>query len=225
MTSTVPRPAPPFLGLPTAPRGVGHLRGDQSFPDAARTALRDGQLRANLGHATTTIRNKRALVVGEVPDWEQLRAAGKAIKQSTMARLDEHLEELERQVTARGGTVHWARDANEANEIVTRLVQATGADEVVKVKSMATQEIALNEALEAVGVEVFETDLAELIVQLGNDAPSHILVPAIHKNRAEIREIFLREMPGADPALTDEPRQLAMAARAHLRERFLRARV
>ncbi|MEU2349192.1 LutB/LldF family L-lactate oxidation iron-sulfur protein [Modestobacter sp. NPDC049651] len=211
--------------LPHAPRGVGHLRGEQSFPDAARTALRNGQLRANLGHATTTIRGKRAKVVAEVPDWEQLRAAGKALKAATMARLDEHLEELERQVTARGGTVHWARDANEANAIVTRLVQATGTREVVKVKSMATQEIALNEALEAVGIDVFETDLAELIVQLGEDAPSHILVPAIHKNRAEIREIFARTIPGVDPGLTDDPRQLAMAARAHLRERFLRARV
>jgi L-lactate dehydrogenase complex protein LldF len=214
-----------FLGIPTAPRGVGHLRGEQSFPDAARGALRDGQLRANLGHATSTIRGKRAAVVGEVPDWAELREAGRAIKAATMARLDEHLIALEEQVTARGGTVHWARDANEANEIVTRLVQATGADEVVKVKSMATQEIGLNEALEAAGIAAHETDLAELIVQLGEDKPSHILVPAIHKNRAEIREIFLRTMPGVDPGLTDEPRKLAMAARAHLRERFLRARV
>nr|WP_218859999.1 LutB/LldF family L-lactate oxidation iron-sulfur protein [Petropleomorpha daqingensis] len=211
--------------MPTAPRGVGNLRGDQPFPDAARTALRDGQLRANLGHATSTIRAKRAAVVGEVPDWAQLRAAGAALKRATMARLDEHLLALEEQVTARGGTVHWARDANEANEIVTRLVRATGSDEVVKVKSMATQEIGLNEALEAAGIAAHETDLAELIVQLGHDKPSHILVPAIHKNRAEIREIFLREMPAVDPELTDEPRQLAMAARAHLRERFLRARV
>ncbi|MCV2490055.1 LutB/LldF family L-lactate oxidation iron-sulfur protein [Geodermatophilus sp. YIM 151500] len=225
MTGTVPGPAPTFLGLPTAPRGVGHLRGDEPFPDAARTALRDGQLRANLGHATSTIRAKRATVVGEVPDWEQLRAAGKALKAATMARLDEHLLELETRVTERGGTVHWARDAREANEIVTRLVQATGTHEVVKVKSMATQEIGLNEALEAAGVDVFETDLAELIVQLGQDKPSHILVPAIHKNRAEIREIFLRTMPSVDADLTDEPRRLAMAARAHLRERFLRARV
>jgi L-lactate dehydrogenase complex protein LldF len=211
--------------LPTAPPGVGHLRGAKPFPDAAREALLDGQLRANLGHATTTIRDKRARVVAELPDWPQLREAGRALKAATMARLDEHLEALERQVTARGGTVHWARDAIEANEIVTRLVQATGATEVVKVKSMATQEIGLNEALEAAGLDVYETDLAELIVQLGHDQPSHILVPAIHKNRAEIREIFLRTIPGVDPGLTDDPRQLAMAARAHLRERFLRARV
>jgi L-lactate dehydrogenase complex protein LldF len=214
-----------FLGLPTAPRGVGHLRGDRPFPDAAREALRDGQLRANLGHATSTIRAKRAAVVAEVPDWEALRSAGRAVKAATMARLDEHLLALEARVTERGGTVHWARDATEANEIVTRLVRATGAGEVVKVKSMATQEIGLNEALEEAGITAHETDLAELIVQLGEDAPSHILVPAIHKNRAEIREIFARAMPGVDPGLTDDPRQLAMAARAHLRERFLRARV
>jgi L-lactate dehydrogenase complex protein LldF len=196
-----------------------------AFPEGARAARADTQLRRNRAHATSRIRAKRAAVVGEVPDWAQLRAAGKAIKTATMARLDEHLQELERQVTARGGTVHWARDATEANEIVARLVLATGADEVVKVKSMATQEIGLNEALEAAGVTAHETDLAELIVQLGDDKPSHILVPAIHKNRAEIREIFLRTMPSVDPALTDEPRRLAMAARAHLRERFLRARV
>ena len=225
MTATVPPKAPTFLGLPTAPRGVGHLRGDEPFPDAARSALRDGQLRANLGHATTTIRGKRARVVSELPDWAQLREAGRALKAATMAWLDEHLEELERQVTARGGVVHWARDANEANEIVTRLVQATDTGEVVKVKSMATQEIGHNEAQKAAGLDVYETDLAELIVQLGEDKPSHILVPAIHKNRAEIREIFLRTIPGVDPNLTDDPRQLAMAARAHLRERFLRARV
>ena len=90
---------------------------------------------------------------------------------------------------------------------------------------MATQEIGLNEALAEAGIRAWETDLAELIVQLGGDTPSHILVPAIHRNRAEIREIFLRAMPGVDPGLSDEPRRLAMAARAHLRRRFLAAKV
>jgi L-lactate dehydrogenase complex protein LldF len=215
-----------FLGLPVhAPRGVGHLRGDEPFPDAARKALANTQLRRNIGHATATIRAKRAAVVAELDDWEQLRLAGEAIKTATMLRLDDHLEQLERRVTERGGTVHWARDANEANEIVTRLVQATGESEVVKVKSMATQEIGLNEALEEAGIAAFETDLAELIVQLGHDKPSHILVPAIHRNRSEIREIFLREMAGVDPELTDDPRRLAMAARAYLRRKFLSAKV
>ena len=164
-------------------------------------------------------------MVGELPDWEELRDAGQAIKADTMAHLDRYLEQLEEQVTARGGVVHWARDATEANQIVTGLVRATGAAEVVKVKSMVTQEIGLNDALAAAGIAAHETDLAELIVQLGHDRPSHILVPAIHRNRAEIRDIFLREMPDVDPGLTDSPAALAEAARLHLRRQFLSAKV
>jgi L-lactate dehydrogenase complex protein LldF len=222
-----------FLGLPDVPRATerGTLRGRASFPSAARHELENGQLRRNLGHATATIRAKRAAVVNELPDWQALRDAGSAIKTDVMARLPELLDELERRVTARGGVVHWARDADEANRIVVGLVRdvggrtGTAVDQVVKVKSMATQEIGLNEALADAGIAAVETDLAELIVQLGHDTPSHILVPAIHRNRAEIREIFLREMPGVDPGLTDEPRVLAMAAREHLRRTFLSARV
>ncbi len=214
------------LGMPAyAPRGVGHLRAPEPFPVAARRALADPQLRRNIGKATGTIRDKRLRVVAEVPDWEQLRDAGKAVKADVLARLPELLEQLEERFTAAGGTVHWARDANDANRTVLDLVRATGADEVVKVKSMVTDEIGLNEALKAGGVAAWETDLAELIVQLGHDRPSHILVPAIHRNRAEIREIFLREMAGVDPALTDEPALLAAAARKHLRAKFLSARV
>ena len=103
--------------------------------------------------------------------------------------------------------MHWAADAEEANRIVTELVQATGATEIVKVKSMATQEIGLNEYLEEHGIAAVETDLAELIVQLGHDKPSHILVPAIHKNRTQVRDIFLAEMDDAPKDLTDEPRR------------------
>ncbi|SHG53534.1 L-lactate dehydrogenase complex protein LldF [Jatrophihabitans endophyticus] len=211
-----------FLGMPA---GQGELTGDQPFPAAARVALADDQLRRNLGTATSTIRTKRAGVVAELPDWAQLRAAGAAIKDDVLAHLDTYLLQLEAAVTARGGTVHWARDAAEANAIVTGLVQATGADEVVKVKSMATQEIGLNDALAAAGITAAETDLAELIVQLGHDRPSHILVPAIHRNRSEIRDIFAREMPGVDPGLTDDPAALAEAARRHLRAKFLSAQV
>ncbi|WP_457948692.1 LutB/LldF family L-lactate oxidation iron-sulfur protein [Pseudarthrobacter sp. alpha12b] len=215
-----------FLGMPALPAfGSGNLFAGESFPKAAHRELGNAQLRANLGHATHTIRDKRQAVVSELPDWEQLRDAGSAIKQSVMARLPELLEEFEANFTARGGVIHWARDANEANQIVAGLVRDTGETEVVKVKSMATQEIGLNEYLEEQGIEAFETDLAELIVQLDHDKPSHILVPAIHKNRTEIRDIFLREMPGADPALTDDPSVLAMAAREHLRRKFLTAKV
>ena len=215
-----------FLGMPaTAPRGVGNLRGDSSVPAAAQVALGNAQLRQNLQHATTTIRDKSARVIAELPDWQELRSAGSALKEYTMAHLPSLLEQLEANVTAAGGVVHWAADANEANAIVTELVRATGEDRVIKVKSMATQEIGLNEALEAAGITPVETDLAELIVQLGRDKPSHILVPAIHRNRSEIREIFLREMPGVDPALTDDPPVLAAAARRYLRETFLRTKV
>jgi L-lactate dehydrogenase complex protein LldF len=163
--------------------------------------------------------------VDELSDWEQLRETGSQIKAHVMARLPELVEELESNVIARGGQVHWARDADEANRIVAELVTAAGAHEVIKVKSMATQEIGLNEYLSSRGISAFETDLAELIVQLGHDRPSHILVPAIHKNRSEIREIFLREMADVDPALTDDPGVLAEAARKHLRTKFLSAKV
>ncbi|MQY29394.1 lactate utilization protein B [Nocardia aurantia] len=214
-----------FLGTPGPPPDGGNLRGAQSFPAAARKALGDSQLRANLGAATATIRAKRSAAVAEVPDWEQLRAAGSALKASVLQRLPELLEQFEANVTARGGTVHWARDAAEANRIATELIRATGSTEVVKVKSMATQEIGLNEHLAEHGITAYETDLAELIVQLGHDTPSHFLVPAIHRNRAEIREIFLREMPGVDPAVSDDPRALATAARTYLRHKFLTAKV
>ncbi|MFD7097629.1 lactate utilization protein B, partial [Streptomyces xanthophaeus] len=212
---------------------VTHL-GMPAFPAAARDAVHDEVLRANLRRATHTIRDRRARAVAELADWDRLRAAGKAVKDHTLRHLDRYLLQLEEAVTAAGGTVHWAADADEANRIVTALVRAacgpdTEKPEVVKVKSMATQEIGLNEALEAAGIAAYETDLAELIVQLGHDRPSHILVPAIHRNRAEIREIFATEMhhwgrPAPD-GLSDDPRELAEAARLHLREKFLRAKV
>jgi L-lactate dehydrogenase complex protein LldF len=207
----------------------GTYLGMPSFPEAARAAVHDPTLRGNLRHATHTIRDKRARAVAELADWAALREAGKQIKDHTLRRLDRYLVRVEEAVTAAGGTVHWAADADEANRIVTRLVKATGEREVVKVKSMATQEIGLNEALEAEGIHACETDLAELIVQLGKDRPSHILVPAIHRNRGEIRDIFRSEMGAwgrpAPEALTDAPAELAEAARLHLREKFLRARV
>jgi L-lactate dehydrogenase complex protein LldF len=219
MTST-------FLGMPAhASRDIGHVRQLEPFPIAAKKALANETMRANLKRATTTIRDKRAHVVDEVVDWEELREAGRSIKAATMAELDDHLIRLEVEVAARGGIVHWARDAAEANRIVLDLVKATGTDHVVKVKSMATQEIGLNEALEADGIAAIETDLAELIVQLADDRPSHILVPAIHRSRAEVREIFLQHIPDVDPKLTDDPRELAEAARRYLRSIFLSAKV
>ncbi|WP_067431837.1 lactate utilization protein B [Nocardioides jensenii] len=200
-----------------------------AFPEAARAALADPQLRHNLAHATDTIRRKRASVVAEIPEWEELRLVGAAVKDSALRSLDTHLVELEERLVANGAVVHWARDAAEACAIVAEVATRHSAEEVVKVKSMVTQEIGLNEALAAQGIAAWETDLAELIVQLGDDLPSHILVPAIHRNRAEIREIFRTKMAAAGrPApddLTDDPAALAGAAREHLREKFLRAKV
>jgi L-lactate dehydrogenase complex protein LldF len=194
------------------------------FPAAARIALQDSQLRHNLRAATHTIREKRLGAVSELEDWEQLREAGHRIKRQALRHLDVHLETLERSVTRAGGTVHWAPDARSANHIVGDLVAAAGATEVVKVKSILTDEIKLNEALAARGITAQETDLAELINQLAGDTSSHILVPAIHRNRAEIRELFRRELPG-NAELSDEPAALAEAARRYLRAKFLSAQV
>ncbi|WP_081685690.1 lactate utilization protein B [Candidatus Solirubrobacter pratensis] len=191
-----------------------------SFPDAARVTLGDSQLRRNVGKATALIRGKRERVVAELPDWQALRDAGAAIKARAMATLPEQLERLEEAVTRAGGVVHWARDAAEANAIVAGIARSQGSGEVLKVKSMATDEIGLNEALAAEGVSAIETDLAELIIQLGHDKQSHILVPAIHRNRVEIRELFERTIARGQ-SLGNEAGAIAEAARAHLRAKFL----
>jgi L-lactate dehydrogenase complex protein LldF len=194
-----------------------------SFPEAARVELANVQLRANLRNATDTIQAKRAKVVDELPDWEELREAGKAIKTDVLGHLDEYLLQFEAAVEAAGGQVHWARDAAEANAAVVEVARTHGVDEVVKVKSLTTDEIGLNTALAEAGIHALETDLAELILQLDGDWSSHILVPAIHRNRTEIRDLFARTIaPGIE---SDDPRDLAEAARVYLRERFLAARV
>jgi iron-sulfur cluster protein len=205
------------------------FNSELSFQKLADAELGNSQLRSNLLRATTTIREKRLRAVGELSDWEALRASGAAIKDYVLDHLEELTKQLESNVTKRGGVVHWARTGVEANAIVVGLVNEASATSVVKVKSMVTQEIELNAALERHGIAAYETDLAELIVQLGHDLPSHILVPAIHKNRSEIRDIFLNEMArtgiAAPTTLTDDPAELAAAARAHLRDRFLKATV
>jgi L-lactate dehydrogenase complex protein LldF len=193
----------------------------QPYPKAAKIALENPQLRRNLGKATAAIREKRLNVVAELPDWQQLRDAGAAIKENAMQRLPELLVQLEASIVKAGGKVHWASDATEANQIVSSLVKAHQAKEVIKIKSITTDEIGLNDALLEIGVNAIETDLAELIVQLAHDHPSHILVPAIHKNRAEIRELFLKSFNINPEDLSDEPRALAEVARRYLREKFL----
>ena len=195
----------------------------ESFPAAAKRELENPQLRANLRNATETIRAKRGRVVAELPDWEELREAGRAIKADVLAHLDRYIVQFESAVEAAGGQVHWARDGAEANAVVAEVARAHGVTEVVKVKSLTTDETELNKALAEEGIHALETDFAELILQLDGDWPSHILVPAIHRNRGEIRDLFARTIA---PGLTsDDPERLAEAARLYLREKFLAARV
>ena len=193
------------------------------FERAARVALRDEATRETVRRATATIRGRRAAVVEETPDWAALRAAGEAIRERSVLRLDALLLRLEDAVTAAGGEVHWARDAAEANEVVVGLITRCGAREVVKVKSLTTDELGLNDALAKAGVEAIETDLAERIIQLADERPSHPLVPSLHRGRPEIAEL-LRQALG-EPGLADDPESLLAAARQHLRAAFLRARV
>jgi L-lactate dehydrogenase complex protein LldF len=202
---------------------VGEAADAPKFQTAAKRLVADTQVRHNVRHATEVIRAKRAKVVGEMADWQQLRESGHAIKEHVLRHLDFYLEQFETACTAAGGTVHWARDADEANGIIVGLVKAQQAKEVIKVKTMTSDEIRLNVALEAAGITPYETDLADLIVQLGEDKPSHIVVPALHRNRAEIRRIFLDKMNLGE--LSDRPEDLAAAARVYLREKFLRVPV
>jgi L-lactate dehydrogenase complex protein LldF len=193
---------------------------EPEFPIAARLSLADSQLRKNVRHATNVIQNKRAIVVNEQTDWQALREAGRAVRDHTLRYLSFYLTQFEANFTKAGGTIHWARDAAEARSIIIRLAASVGAKEVIKIKTMTSEEITLNPALEAAGIHAYETDLAELIIQLGQDRPSHIVVPALHKNRQQVREIFMREMNLPD--LGDKPEDLAAAARTFLREKFLR---
>ena len=203
---------------------VGSAATAAPFPVLAHEALDNSQLRRNVHKATEIIQAKRRNMTGELPDWEELRAAGHAIKAHTLKYLDVYLEQFESKVREAGGVVHWARDAGEANAIILAIIQQHAGREVIKVKTMTTNETRLNHHLEENGVRALETDLADLIVQLGNDRPSHIVVPALHVNRTQVREIFEQHMPLESLGmqdLTDEPAQLAEAARRFLRHKFL----
>lgn len=214
------------LGMPKVVHyGEGNIFEEIPFPKYAKEELKNEQLRSNLRFVTHAIRNKRARVTAELPDWQELRNTGESVKNYVLANLPELLEQFERNFTAAGGHVHWARNATEANQIALELIREQGVDEIIKIKSMATAETGLNEFLEENGINAIETDLAEEIVQLGHDRPSHILVPAIHRNRREIRDIFLREIEGINPDITDEPAELAEASRNRLRNKFLNTTV
>ena len=202
---------------------VGDSASAPSFQKAALPLLEDAQLRKNIRHATDVIQRKRGLVVTETPDWQELRTTASAIKAHTLRYLDQYLLQFENSCTAAGGHVHWAADADDANRIIVGLVKQYGGNEVIKIKTMTSEEIGLNEALEQEGIRAHETDLAEVIIQLGGDTSSHIVAPALHKNRSQVREIFRERMNLPD--LSDDPEELTAAARHYLRQKFLNVKI
>ncbi len=189
------------------------------FPQAVLPVLRNPQLRKNVAHAIDVIQAKRGRLVAEKTDWQELRSAGAAIRAHVLENLGAYLEQFEERCTAAGGTVHWAGDAAEARQIILDILHEEKASEVIKIKTMTSAEIQLNPFLEAAGVRTYETDLAEIILQLGDEEPSHIVVPALHVNRSQVREIFARRMGLKD--LSDDPHALTAAARNYLRQKFL----
>jgi L-lactate dehydrogenase complex protein LldF len=199
---------------------VSEPRLDTPLRERAGHALRDTFLQEALTIATTKFIGLRREAFAEFPDGEALRDRAREIKEATLQRLDHYLERLIDNVEGRGGQVHYATTADEARRIVLDIVRRAGARMAVKSKSMATEEIHLNEALAAAGVTPVETDLGEYIIQLAHERPSHIIAPAIHKTKGQVAELFAREL-GRETE--PDPEVLTRIARAELREKFLEA--
>jgi L-lactate dehydrogenase complex protein LldF len=200
---------------------MNHL-SSETFKENAKAALADVQLRGALKNATSLFGEKRKQAVAGLPNWEELRTQARAIKDEVLLDLDRYLNEFVRNAESRGAKVHWARDAAEANSIICGLTKERNARVVVKSKSMTTEETHLNDALEAAGMQVVETDLGEYIIQLAHEPPSHIIAPAIHKTRRQVGELFTAEL-GMPP--TDDVDKMTSTARATLRDRFAAADV
>jgi L-lactate dehydrogenase complex protein LldF len=198
---------------------MNHL-SSETFKENAKAALADVQLRGALKNATSLFGEKRKQAVAGVANWEELRTQARAIKDEVLSDLDRYLEEFVRNAESRGAVVHRARDAAEANSIICGLAKERDARVVVKSKSMTTEDTHLNDALEAAGLQVVETDLGEYIIQLANEPPSHIIAPAIHKTRQQIGALFTAEL-GMPP--TDDIDKMTSTARATLRDRFAAA--
>ena len=190
----------------------------QGHHDIVNTKLNDKQLRTNLKNVMDTLKtNRKNLITSRYIDWEELREKGKALKQKTLSQLDVLLERFEQNASKNGFIVHWASDSKEANEIIYSLMQKNNITKILKGKSMASEETHLNAFLKQKGLDPIETDLGELIIQLIDEPPVHIVAPAIHKNRYQIGEIFAQKL-GAK--LESEPEKLNEIARVHLRKEF-----
>jgi len=200
---------------------MNHL-SSETFRENAKAALADTHLRGALKNATSLFGERRNEAAASMPNWEALRTEARAIKDEALSHLDRYLEEFVRNAEGRGAKIHRARDAAEANAIICKLATEHDAHVVVKSKSMTTEEIHLNTALEAAGMQVVETDLGEYIIQLADEPPSHIIAPAIHKTRRQVAELCTsgRVMPP-----TDDIAKLTGTARTTLRNRFATADV
>ncbi|MCB1767942.1 MAG: lactate utilization protein, partial [Candidatus Competibacteraceae bacterium] len=167
---------------------------------------------------------KRAAAIAKLPEFDQLRAAGRDLKNHVLEHLDFYLERFEAKVIEQGGQVHWARDAAEARQIVLDICRSVAARRVTKGKSIISEEIGLNEFLEAHGIQPVETDLGEYIIQLRHEHPSHIIAPAIHLNRDQVADAFhAHHGPYGFTERNEEPRALMNEARQVLRQQFLSA--
>ncbi|WP_114945176.1 LutB/LldF family L-lactate oxidation iron-sulfur protein [Microvirga calopogonii] len=202
-----------------------HSTSPQFKQNAAR-ALSDDQLQKALGNVKQGFIDKRKAAADKLPEFEALRDAARDIKNHTLEHLDLYLEAYEEKVKASGGHVHFARNADEARDIILSICREAGARTVTKGKSMISEEIGINHHLEANGIRPVETDLGEYIIQLRNELPSHIIAPAVHLNATQVEEDFRRVHTHLDAKRDlSEPVQLLTEARAVLRERFLAADV
>ena len=194
----------------------------ENFDQNAREALRDPVLHGALRNLADNFVERRRIAMSSVDDWEELRTRARAIKDETLAHLDKYLLQFVENAEKAGVKFHWAHDGAEACRIVLDLVTASEAKMVVKSKSMATEEIHLNDALEAAGIEPIETDLGEWIIQLAHETPSHIVVPAIHKTKAQIADLFVEKV-GIEKTVDVDV--LTGTARRILRQKFAEAKV
>ena len=176
------------------------------FPANARAELGNPTLQRALGLARTGFPLRRRQAIERLPEFEALREEGRAIKDHTLAHLDFYLELYERNVTAAGGNVHWARNAAEARAVVLDICRAADAKIVTKGKSMVAEEIALNDHLEANGITPVETDLGEYIIQLRHEPPSHIIAPAIHLMKEQVADTFRAAHHGLPPIARSKSR-------------------
>jgi L-lactate dehydrogenase complex protein LldF len=190
------------------------------FLNAARQAQADPPLQAALVRLTSTLMAANRRGYAALADIDALRDHAKRIKEHTLAHLDRYLEQLEASIQQRGGQVHWANNAEEARHIILDIAKRTKSRRIVKSKSMTSEEVHLNPALEAAGLEVTETDFGEFIIQLAGERPSHIVAPAVHHTRESIARI-LSQYSGE--TLSDEPHALAQAGRRLLRQKFAQA--